>query len=205
MADHSSNTVYLVTGANRGIGLAIVKLLSARPKTTIIATTRSFSTPSPFDATTPHHATSCVIPILLDDAKDEISSSTLPSRLQSLGITHINTLIANAGSATGFKSVFDTTEEEYLADLNVNTLGPIRLFKALWPLLEKEGGKFVVIGSSVGSIGGLVTPEGEVEGGMLVCGGYGLSKCGVGWWVMKLRAELKMQQKGVVVGVVHPG
>ncbi|KAK0671630.1 hypothetical protein QBC41DRAFT_363066 [Cercophora samala] len=213
MVDHSNNTVYLVTGANRGIGLALVQLLSTRPNTTVIATARNpIPAPSPFEGITPHPSGSAVIPLLLDDAKDEMmGSSTLASRLlQSAGVRHVNVVVANAGAASGgFKSVFDTSEEDYKDDFEVNTLGPIRLFQAVWGLLGEgvkgKGGKFVVVGSSVGSVGGLVTAGGEMEGGVLVCGSYGLSKAGVHWWVMKLRAELKMQEKEVVVGVVHPG
>ncbi|KAK4201037.1 hypothetical protein QBC40DRAFT_224444 [Triangularia verruculosa] len=219
MADHSKNIVYLVTGANRGIGLAVIYLLAARPNTTVLATARSLPTDddnnqsSVFSSIVCHESSS-LIPILLDETKPAISSSTLPARLSSAGIEHINIVIANAGTATnGFKSVFDTTEEDYRNDFEVNTLGPIRLFKGIHGLLEKgaevsgQESKFVVVGSSVGSTGGLVTAEGEMEGGMLVCGSYGLSKAGVQWWVMKLRAELKGKggEGKVVVGVVHPG
>ncbi|KAK0726383.1 hypothetical protein B0T21DRAFT_403456 [Apiosordaria backusii] len=196
MVDHSKNTVYLITGANRGIGLALVSRLSTRPSTTVIATTRAFTTLSPFDSITPTHP-----------ALPSPPSSTTPNPTSPLPLYP--------------PSVFDTSEEDYRNDFEVNTLGPIRLFKAVWGFLEEggrgKGGKFVVVGSSVGSIGGLATPEGEVEGGMLVCGSYGVSKAGVQWWVVKLRAELKVryaQQGGgeegegkgqVVVGVVHPG
>ncbi|KAK4174873.1 hypothetical protein QBC36DRAFT_292016 [Triangularia setosa] len=211
MVDHSNNTVYLVTGANRGIGLALVSLLATRPNTTVLATARSFVDPPAVFSSVISHSTSVIIPTLLDESKPHISSETLPLRLNLVGINHVNVVIANAGTAAnGFKSVFDTSEEDYRADFEVNTLGPIKLFKGVWRLLQEglkgqKGGKFVVIGSSVGSIGGLVTPEGEWEGGRLVCGSYGLSKAGVGWWVMKLRAELKAQGKEMVVGVVHPG
>ncbi|KAF9776394.1 hypothetical protein IL306_005435 [Fusarium sp. DS 682] len=41
MASEQNNTVYVVTGANKGIGLGIVKALLARDCTTVIATVRN--------------------------------------------------------------------------------------------------------------------------------------------------------------------
>src|ERR1700760_1021388 len=37
----ASNTVYVITGANRGIGLGLVQAYLARPSTTVVATVRS--------------------------------------------------------------------------------------------------------------------------------------------------------------------
>ncbi|KAK4228536.1 Norsolorinic acid ketoreductase [Podospora fimiseda] len=200
MAD---NTVYLITGANRGIGLALTTLLLTRPKTTVIATSRTLPSPSSPYSSIPIHPTSILIPILLDDSNnsDDISSSTLSARVLEAGISHINIVIANAGSSAGFKTIKETEIDDYRQDLEVNLFGVIKLFKGVWKnLLEKttENKKFIVISSSVGSIDMLGKGEGE-----LPVGGYGLSKAAINWWAQKLSAEYK--SKGLLVGVIHPG
>ncbi|KAK3985160.1 NAD(P)-binding Rossmann-fold containing protein [Cladorrhinum sp. PSN332] len=212
MAD---NTVYLITGANRGIGLALTTLLLLRPKTTVIATSRSLPLPLPSssDATpspspSPYaslsiHPTSALHPIPLDESNPSISSSALPAVLSSLGIKHINILIANAGSSVGFKSVQDTDIDNFRQDLEVNFLNVVKLFGVVWPLLERAETekKLIVMSSSVGSIG-LMGLEGGGDGNLPV-GSYGVSKAAVNWWAQKLSVEYK--NKGLLVGVIHPG
>ncbi|KAK4161088.1 Norsolorinic acid ketoreductase [Cladorrhinum sp. PSN259] len=207
-----NNTVYLVTGANRGIGLSLTTNLLTRPNTTVIATSRSpFTTPTTSPHTTPPHPSSTLIPILLDESNPQISSSTLLSRLSSLGIAHIDVLIANAGSSVGFKTLAETKVDDIVADLEVNLLNVVKLFNVTRPLLletrqskqgkqeeEKEITKLIVVSSSVGSIGLLSGEEGN-----LPVGSYGLSKAALNWWAQKVAVEYK--EKGLMVGVIHPG
>lgn len=65
---------------------------------------------------------------------------------------------------------------------------------------EKEGKKkmknFILITSSVGSIGGL-----EEEGFPSLS--YGISKAGANWFAKKLHGEF--HEGGLGVGIVHPG
>ncbi|KAK4188283.1 Norsolorinic acid ketoreductase [Podospora australis] len=192
----NTNTVYLITGANRGIGLTLTTLLLHRPGTTVVATARRLPLPSLDTSSIP--ASSKLIPILLDESRPEISSATLIPRLVDIApeIPHINVVIANAGTSTGFKSVRETSDEDILGDFTVNTLGPVRLFRACWPLLQKaeEGKKLVLITSSMGSISMQEPLPGTA---------YGISKAALNWWGKKASEEYR--GKGLVVGVLHPG
>ncbi|KAL2130026.1 hypothetical protein VTI74DRAFT_6997 [Chaetomium olivicolor] len=196
----SDNTIYLITGANRGIGLAMTTLLLARPNTTVIATSRS---PSPSLTSFPSesiHPSSKLFPMLLDESQPQITSTSLPARLLSQhAISHIDVLIANAGSSSSFRPVLDTDPEEMIRDLEVNAVGPAKVFRALWPLLErseKAEKKVVLVSSTMGSIGGL-----GIEN--LPGVAYGMSKAAGNYWARKVAVELR--DKDVVVGVLHPG
>ncbi|KXX73565.1 Norsolorinic acid ketoreductase [Madurella mycetomatis] len=206
----SDNTIYLITGANRGIGLHLTALLLARPNTTVIATSRTPSiTPASIPGTL--HPTSKLIPFLLDESNPVINHASLRARLAAEypDVTRLDVVVANAGGSSGFKDVLGTEPEEIARDLEVNTLGAVRLFQAVVGLLLGEGGdvdgvgeedkgrkRFVVVSSSVGSIGAL-----EMENFPGV--GYGMSKAATNWWARKV--SLEFAAKGLLVGVLHPG
>ncbi|GAB1319434.1 hypothetical protein MFIFM68171_09644 [Madurella fahalii] len=220
----SDNTVYLVTGANRGIGLHLTTLLLARPNTTVIATSRTPSI-TPGTLPGPPHPTSKLVPFLLDEADPSINHASLRARLaaEHPDVTRLDVVVANAGGSSGFKDVLGTAPEEMARDFEVNALGPARLFRAVEGLLlrgeEGQGGdggdsaggeegkkkmeargkalkRFVLITSSVGSIGSL---EMECLPGV----GYGMSKAAANWWAR--RVSLEFAGKGLVVGILHPG
>ena len=195
----SQNTVYLVTGANRGkstypaspfshspppqqppsptlshplllpqnhiltptppycvgIGHALTTHLLLRPHTTVIGTSRApFPNPHP-----PSAPTSTFLPLLLDDARPAIASDTLAARLAAdHSIARLDVVVANAGASSGFRDVLDLqdVEGELVFDFVANAVGPVKLFKGVWPLLKGEGErKFVLVSSAMGSIGGL--------------------------------------------------
>ncbi|KAL2193631.1 hypothetical protein P885DRAFT_72019 [Corynascus similis CBS 632.67] len=215
----SDNTVYLITGANRGIGLAVVTLLLSRPNTTVVATSRR-PAPSLDPATFATegkkiHPSSRLIPVLLDDGApgaerdDNTSSDTLATRLRDEhGVAALDVVVANAGGSTAIGDVLTTDPDEMVRDFAVNAAGTARLFQAVWPLLEAkedtaadgakagwERKKFVYISSTLGSIGIL---ERESMPGI----GYGMSKVAANWYVHKISVELKGR---LVAGVLHPG
>ncbi|KAM7203450.1 hypothetical protein V8F20_004044 [Naviculisporaceae sp. PSN 640] len=200
----AANTVYLVTGANRGIGAGIVTHLLTRPNTTVIATTRKLSSFSPANSLSEAQIApgSKVIPFLLDDAVPEISSTTLAARLEGEhGITSLNVVIANAGSSSGFYDVLGTDIEGMRYDFEVNTLGPVRLFKAVWPLLNASGNqgvckKFAVVSSALGSMA--ITAQ-EMAPGVA----YGMSKAAVNFFCVRVAGEFR--GKGLLVAALHPG
>ena len=52
------------------------------------------------------------------------------------GISKLNVVIANAGILRSFTTVLDSSSEEFNELFTVNTLGPVLLFRATWPLLD---------------------------------------------------------------------
>lgn len=162
----------------------------------MIGTSRSpFPTPFP-----PAAPSSSFLPLLLDDANPQIASDTLAARLASEhNVTRLDVVVANAGASSGFRDVLELqdVEGELVYDFVANAVGPVRLFRGVWGLLkEAGGGRFVLVSSVMGSIGGL----GE-EG--LPGLAYGMSKAAANFFARKV--GLGFKGEGLLVGVVHPG
>lgn len=181
----------------------MVSDLLLRPSTTVIATVRdplNETVKSLVSLPTGENSTLLIVP--LNTAVPGAGYDSLRDRLVAGRITHLDVVIANAGTSSGFKPMLETTGEDLKYDFEVNSIGPLELFKATWPLLAKsdaddsEKKKFVLITSSVGSIGGL---EEEAFPGSA----YGMSKAAANWFAKKLSVEFKGE--GLKVGIIHPG
>jgi NAD(P)-dependent dehydrogenase (short-subunit alcohol dehydrogenase family) len=127
-------TTYLVTGANRGIGLELVKQLRARGDT-VIATTRTGS-----DADLA--ATGARVVKL--EVSDEDSIAALGSTLAQ---TPIDVLINNAGVGSEAATLKDQSFEELSRVFTINAFAPILLAKACLPAL-RAGQRRVVMNVS---------------------------------------------------------
>jgi NAD(P)-dependent dehydrogenase (short-subunit alcohol dehydrogenase family) len=93
-------------------------------------------------------------------------------------VDHIDIVVANAGGAGGNGMIpLDVVSSEIARDIfTVNTLGPLALYQAVKPLLEKsQAPKWVSISSAAGSIGRL-----EVHQAHIVPA-YGIAKAGLNW------------------------
>lgn len=198
------NYTYLITGANRGIGLAITSILLLRPDTTVITTIRTPSTPTTTLTSLTVAGGSKLLIVPLDFSNPSSSAEKFSAFLDTLtkvhGISHINTIIANAGVGSSFLSSKDTPLSSLTEYYETNTLGPILLYQTLYSLLtakiQDEGDeerKFVLISSSLGSIGAM---EGAVPSLA-----YGVSKAAANYFVRKVHFE----EKGIVAMAVHPG
>lgn len=170
---------YLVTGANRGIGLEYCRQLQQRGDT-VIAVCRQ-----PSDALKDLGVTveSGV------DITDEASVADLQQRLQ--GVT-LDVLINNAGILHRV-TLADLDIESIRRQFEVNAIGPLRLTHALLPNLA-AGSKVVMMTSRMGSIGD------NTSGGSY---GYRMSKVALSMAGKSLSYDLK--PKGIAVAILHPG
>ncbi|KIW15598.1 hypothetical protein PV08_05646 [Exophiala spinifera] len=208
MAGNSQNTTYVVLGANKGIGLGLVQALLARPQTTVVGVVRDPVRASHLEeqcSSVPKGEGSILHALAVDvsrspgrdDLKDFIKTK-LPS-----SIGHVDAFISSIGHTGVMKPALETTAEEMRDHYEVNTIAPLMLFQAFWPLMEAstESGasstpkKVFFLSSSVGCIGDWMEP---IPGGA-----YGPSKAALNWIVRKLHFEL--QDKGIVSVAVHPG
>lgn len=188
----SSNTVVLITGASRGIGLGLTKSYLSRPNHTVIATTRGASESL---TSLTHDSTSTLVVLNLDPSSAK-STSTAFATLPSHNISHIDIVLANAAlqsMAVGPVSTVDPAA--VLEHFNANTLGTLHTFQSAWPFLQKaQAPKFVLLGSPLGSIGG-------IEKRPVPMNAYGASKVGAHFLVRKMHVE----NEGLVAFVVDPG
>ena len=129
MIDH--NSVAFVTGANRGIGAALVRALADAGIPKIYAGTRSVSS---FDGKA---LPDTVIPVELD--------VTQPDHVNRLAATASDvTLLFNNAGVLAFGDILSTPWKDVEANLHVNYLGKLRVARAFVPLIERNGGGAIV-------------------------------------------------------------
>lgn len=90
----STNTVYLITGANRGIGKGLVAALLVRPSTTIIAAVRDTESSTSKSLSSLPTGQGSKIVLAKIDSSDHTTPAKAIEGLQ--GIDKIDVVIANA-------------------------------------------------------------------------------------------------------------
>ncbi|KAF2808793.1 NAD(P)-binding protein [Mytilinidion resinicola] len=190
----STNTIYLISGANRGIGRGLTAAYLSRDNTTIIAAVRDLShATSQSLASLPKGKDSTLIVVKIDSLSHSDPAAAIAT-LPAHSIPHIDVLIANAG-VLEVNRVTDITVAEYRYHQDVNTIGPLLLLQAAWELLQKAPRpKFVVVASQLGSVA--VGPKAA-----LASGSYGASKASINYLLRKLHFE----NPGLIALPICPG
>ncbi len=187
-------THYLVTGANRGLGLEFVRQLLARGDA-VVACCREPAEAKSLNALG-DSATGDRLKILALDVTDPAAIAALPAQLGAAGLT-IDVLINNAGVAVE-NETFGTFEAGTMERvLRINSIAPMLVTQALVPMLEKSRNapKIICITSGLGSI----TQATDLSYGLT----YAMSKAALNMGVKKLTSEL--QQRGIIIVPLHPG
>ncbi|TRM63739.1 hypothetical protein BD626DRAFT_495235 [Schizophyllum amplum] len=175
----SSSTVYLVTGAGRGIGLGLASQLAARPDVVVFAGVRDFSRKGGLDALASAYPGR--VHILKVVSADRQNNDEAVQEIKKVA-GRLDVVIANAGVDVP-KSSLDTSCEDMIHHLNVNTNGPLVLFQAAHELLRaSKSPKFVAISSVMGSI--TIAPEFPT-----IQMAYGMSKAALNWVIRKLHQD----------------
>jgi len=175
------NTV-LITGANRGIGLALTRQFRARGDR-VIAVCRHGS--EALEATGAR----------IESGIDVTDDAALAALAQRLADVRIDTLVLNAGilareALGGIDAAgFDSMRRQF----EVNALGPLRVAQALLERLA-DGAKIGIITSRMGSVAD------NGSGGRY---GYRASKAAVNAIGKSLAVDL--QPRGIAVFLLHPG
>ena len=173
---------YLITGANRGIGLSLARQLRARGDA-VFAVCRHGS--PELEATGAQ---------VLDgvDVADAQAVAALPARL---GEARLDGLVLNAGIFT--HEALDALDAAAFARIQrqfeVNTLGPLRVAAALQDRLA-EGARVAIVTSRMGSI---------ADNGLGAYYGYRASKAAVNAIGKSLAVDLA--PRGIAVFLLHPG
>lgn len=172
----------LITGANRGIGLAMTQQLIARGDGVVAAC----RTASPELAATGARVESGV------DVTDARAVADLARRLH--GVT-LDWLVLNAGrlGAERLGAIGDEATDSIRAQFEVNALAPLRCVDALLGHLH-EGSKVALMTSRMGSIAD------NTSGGYY---GYRMSKAALNAAGVSLARDLA--PRGIAVFLLHPG
>lgn len=179
--DLSGRTV-LVTGANRGIGRALVERLSAEPLALILAGVRAVER---FDPPTPRAGGPEIRPVRMDLSSREQIDASCDALQTELGA--VDVLVNNAGLMTG-GLLEDQDMEAAYAMFQVNLLAVAHLTSRVLPgMLERHTGKIV----NNASISGYAYFPAATT--------YAASKAGV----VALTESLRRELKGTGVSTLH--
>ncbi|MCX6444679.1 MAG: 3-oxoacyl-ACP reductase FabG [Actinobacteria bacterium] len=169
-------SIALVTGGNRGIGLAIARALKADGHRVVI-TYRSGTPPDGFDS------------VQMDVTDTSSVESAFEKIEKEIGTPEI--IVANAG-ITKDTLVLRMSDEDFESVVNANLTGAFRVSKrATKGLLKLKRGRLIFIGSVVGGVGA----AGQVN--------YSASKAGLVGMSRSFARELG--SRGITANVIAPG
>ena len=189
----------LVTGANKGIGLATVEGLARRGYKVWLGS-RDYSRGQ--SAVVKFRAEGLDVNLLIIDVADD-NSVMEAVRILTEHTTHLDILINNAGVALNLKSLpsdesLDAIRETY----ETNTFGPIRVTQAFLPLLKAASqARIIMLSSIVGSIG--LSSDPDLIYGQVNFMGYSSSKAALNMITAAFAKELG--PSGIKVYAVEPG
>ncbi len=204
-AHGATESVALVTGSNRGIGLALVQALAAAGWK-VIATCRD-----PADAAQLHELRKQYPKVLIEklDVADNASIDALAAKYRG---EPIDVLVNNAGIVGSYQgeTLANFDAENFQQVLRVNAYAPMRLASVFLPNLEaSRQKKIVAITSMLGSIG-LVQRSGERarQSGATSARAtdtyfYRMSKAALNMGMRVMQNEVAA--KGISVGILSPG
>ena len=169
----------VVTGANRGIGLELVRQLKARGAS-VVAICRTSS--AALDA----------LGVRVESGYDVTDAASWSKLAGTLARDDIDLLVHNAGMLVG-DSLDNVDADDVRAQFELNAIAPLFLTRALASRLH-SGAKVALITSRMGSIGD------NGSGGYY---GYRMSKAALNAAGVSLAHDLK--PRGVAVVILHPG
>jgi NAD(P)-dependent dehydrogenase (short-subunit alcohol dehydrogenase family) len=171
--------IAVVTGANRGIGLELVRQLVARGTETVAVCRR-------------RAAELEALGVQVESDCDVTHPDTWDRLASRFARTDIDLLVQNAGMLAE-DGLGDVRPEDVRAQFELNALAPLFLTRALRPRL-RAGAKVALITSRMGSMAD------NGSGGYY---GYRMSKAALNAAGVSLAIDLKAQ--GVAVAILHPG
>ncbi|USH04973.1 SDR family oxidoreductase [Grimontia kaedaensis] len=178
----------LITGANRGIGLALTQIyLDAGWH--VHACCRHPSEATDLNALATQYESLSI------HALDVTDHADIDALAQSLSGKQFNLILNNAGYYGPKGCGFGNTDmDEWRKVLEINTLAPLKIAEAFYPHLLAAKGTFAAVSSKVGSMA-----ENTSGGGYI----YRSSKAALNSVVKSLSNDLSSQ--GIISVALHPG
>lgn len=184
MESEHKRKIWFVTGASKGMGLALVKLLLAKGHT-VAATSRNAQAMS-------HQIkgyTNTFLPLEMDLTSDESVRKAIQQTVERFG--RLDVVVNNAGFAF-VGSLEEMTDQEFRYALDVNLFGTVNVIRAAMPYLRQQRRGRII---NIASAGGYVA--------VANLGSYAASKFAMVGLTESLAAEIK--PLGVYATVVLPG
>ncbi|VDB97663.1 unnamed protein product [Peniophora sp. CBMAI 1063] len=185
---------WLITGANRGIGLEFVRQLLSDQSNVVLATCRNPDAATDLKAL--GKAAQGQLHVFALDTADSTSISSAPEHARAaLGERGLDYLLCNAAVNLGSDdSVMEMSAEDMTRSFAVNVVGPALLAQAFEPLLERPGARGVIMNmsSGLGSIGLDCGPK---------CPSYSITKAALNMLAYKQAKE----KPSLISFVIDPG
>jgi NAD(P)-dependent dehydrogenase (short-subunit alcohol dehydrogenase family) len=178
----------LITGANRGLGLALATRYAQRAETRVLAVARELAGSQDLHALVNSGAGR--VRAIEADVADAAAIAQLADQV---GDATIDLLVNNAG-VSGNADFGEISAQDLIDVFRVNAFAPLLVTQALRGRLAR-GGKVVNITSVLGSI-----ERARELGDYLI---YGMSKAALNMFSVKLATTLRPD--GVAVLALHPG
>lgn len=184
-----------ITGANRGLGLELVRQYMARPQTRVIATCRRPTEALDLIALAREHPQRLTI-LQLDVASAESIAHAASELSQTTDA--LDLLINNAGinpSGAAYRQLGHLDGDAITSVIHTNAVGPLLLTQSLESFLQKgHNPRVVMVSSQMGSMDFVRNGGGYA---------YRMSKAAMNMAARALAGDLG--GKGIIVITLHPG
>jgi NAD(P)-dependent dehydrogenase (short-subunit alcohol dehydrogenase family) len=179
----TDKTVWLVTGAGRGLGVDIVKAALAAGHA-VVATGRNVEA-----VARALGAAADLLVVKLDVTRPDHAKAAVAAAVERFG--HIDVLVNNA--ANFYAGFFEElSPEDFRAQIETNLFGPMNVTRALLPIMRAQRHGLIVTISSTGGITG-----------QAFVSAYSTAKFGVEGWIESLAPEVA--PFGIRTMLVDPG
>ncbi|WVQ79787.1 hypothetical protein IAT38_001887 [Cryptococcus sp. DSM 104549] len=183
----ASSPVIILTGASRGLGLAVLRILLAKHNARVATLSRTL-TPE-LRAAVDEFGEARVLPVQGDVSKPEDNERVVKEAVAKWG--ELDGLVLNAGSIDPVGKLADIPTSSLVPYVQTNLLSTIYLIQPALPHLRKSHGKIVLVSSGASSTG------------YQAWGLYSMAKAGMNSLARTLAAEEK--GNGVGIWSVRPG
>ena len=168
--------------------------LLLRPHTTVVAGVRDTASPTSHSLELlPKASESRLVIVKIDSSSVSDAKSAISDLGTSHGVLHLDVVLANAAVTSSMTCALNTIPEQMKNTFEVNSVAPLLLFQAAWPLLQRsQNPKFIALSSDMGSISHIVEAPGLA---------YGMSKAALNHLVKTIHIE----HGNVTAVALHPG
>ena len=185
-----SAQAWFVSGANRGIGYELVKIVADLGHV-IFAGVRNPSNATALKSLAARNSNIHIVQLESTSVSDAAAAAKTIEQVTG----GLDVVVANAGIASNWQKVTELSLKSLNDHFQVNAVGPIILFQALYPLLlQRQTRKFVTVSTLAASISQTLPVPDTV---------YGSSKAALNFITRSIHKE--HNEEGFIVFPIHPG
>ena len=183
-----------------GIGRGLAETFLSRPNHTVFAGVRDLSSPTATSLKSFSAASGSSVTLVKIESTDPATATAAIDTIKAAGVDHLDIVIANAGISGAYSKVDGIDIKDLREMFEVNTVGPVVLYTAAFPLLKAtadKGGRPIFVGISTQA----ASQENLKDNTPFLLGSYGASKTAMNYLVRRAHFETEW----LTAFVVDPG